>query len=425
MSTYYKEKNSESAKELFWKRTVYNAELSSYRATYANLVDFNQGEKFLYGRVDRNFVPFAMGTDENIKAFQKTTPAGSQSGITALNFVVDAFNDLSLQFEKCALTNKIDPNDKYLSTLTVHRAYQDPQSMYRKYKNAYFVGIANMFRKSKIKIRNFEEFIFQLMKSLEVSAPTVPFTFPSFVKSRRCPINVSGLAVEIAAIDAGNDDEKINLFTKSKNWEFYLNACRTYGFMVDQMAPWRLVADIGSSAMIKYATKYGINQTDVVFFRNYRPCHATYADLFVDDLLTLYNMCVKKTITESQECNGKITTKVTQLPTYTSLDLYRKFGGRYFTKLYCRIRFFEEETTYTENQKNKILRDLLGKSKQMGTSRSMIYFERIINKPFDYRGSITYNNTKHIPALQEAQAEEEGLLSSRNGSGGMDSGGGY
>ena len=76
---------------------------------------------------------------------------------------------------------------------------------------------------------------------------------------------MSGLAVEIAAIDASNDDEKINLFTKSKNWEFYLNACRSYGFMVDQMAPWRLVADIGSSEMIKYARRYGMTATDTVF----------------------------------------------------------------------------------------------------------------------------------------------------------------
>ena len=197
MSTYYKEKNSESAKELFWKRTVYNAELSSHRDTYANLVDFNQGEKFLYGRVDRNFVPFLVGTRDGIKAFHKTTQGGSQSGIFALNFVVDAFNDLALQFEKCALTNIIDPSDKYLSTLTVHKAYQDPQIMYQKYKNAYFVGIASMFRKSKIKIRNFEEFIFQLMKSRRVSTISMKRLQKRFLKILSILMHLSNMSLKM------------------------------------------------------------------------------------------------------------------------------------------------------------------------------------------------------------------------------------
>ena len=422
MSTYYKEKNSESTSKLFSKRTLYNAELSSFKGAYPNLVDFNQAEKFMYGRVSREFIPFMMGGNGNIKAFSKTTSA--QTGISALNFVVDAFNDLSLQFQKCALTNKIDPDDKYLSNLTVHKAYQDPRVMYRKYKDAYFAGIANMFRKSKIKIKTFEEFAAQLMISIEAAAQTVPFTLPAFIKSRRCPINVSGLAVEIAAADAGNDDEKINLFTKSKNWEFYLNACKSYGFMVDQMAPWRIVADIGSSAMLKYAAKYDITQTDVVFFKNYAPCHNVYYRQFVQDILELYNRCVKKTILEPEDCNGKTITKVTARPTYTSRELMRKFGSQYFLELYFKIRFIEEETVFTENQQKALMRDAVGVSSLKHSDR-LWYFERILNKPFDYRGSITYNNTKHIPARQSLKDEEEGLPTSSSGIGGMGGGGGY
>ena len=410
MSTYYKEKNSESALELFSKRTLYNAELSSFKGAYPNLVDFNQAEKFMYGRVSREFIPFMMGGNANIKAFSKTTVTQAQTGVSALNFVVDAFSDLAIQFEKCTLTNKIDPNDKYLSNLTVYRAYQDPHIMYRQYKDAYFAGIANMFRKSKTKIKTFEEFVAQLMVSIEAAAQTVPFTLPAFIKSRRCPINVSGLAVEIAAESAANDDEKINLFTKSKNWEFYLNACKSYGFMVDQMAPWRLVADIGSSAMLKYAAKYGITQTDVVFFNNYAPCHNVYYSQFARDILELYDRCVKKTILEAEECDGKTITKVTARPTYTSRELRRKLGSQYFLELYFKIRFIEEETVFAENQQKAIIRDAMGVS-SMKQSDRLWYFERILNKPFDYRGSLTYNNTKYIPARRKA-------LSDNNGSGG-------
>jgi len=438
MSTYFKENNNESSKMLFYKKGVYSNRMIPFAAIYPNLMDFNRGEKFLYGRVSRNFIPMITTSDSMRKSFKKASGQGSAAGQSALDFVVDAFSALALQFEKCAYSGKIDPNDPYLSTLTVYKAYQNPVTLYEQYKMGYFNGIAASFRSTGVKVKNFDDFIHNLMIMLKSAAYSVPFTMTAFVKSRRCPINISGLAVEIAFISAANDDEKMNLFVNSKNWEFYLNACKSYGFMVDQSTPWRLVADIGSSAMLEYASAYredeGHNTTDGIL-RAYLECHSQYYSRFENDLLQLYELCREKTIVETEECSGQTITRYVQPMQYTLQQLKALYPERYFLNLYFNIRLYEDENALSEAEKYSLIRDSLdlfdtnpgaNPYDVSALPRALYFFERIINKPFDYRGSLTYNNIKHIPARLEAEAEEEEIPISSNGStSGMGSGGGY
>ena len=58
MSIFFKEDNSESAKELFDKKSFYNTVTDT---DHPNLVDFEFAEKALYGRVDRLYC-FIEGT---------------------------------------------------------------------------------------------------------------------------------------------------------------------------------------------------------------------------------------------------------------------------------------------------------------------------------------------------------------------------
>ena len=55
MSTFFKENNRESTYNLFNKGIVYKGTV--IRPEDNNLVDFNFGEKFLYGRVRRDSTP--------------------------------------------------------------------------------------------------------------------------------------------------------------------------------------------------------------------------------------------------------------------------------------------------------------------------------------------------------------------------------
>jgi len=399
----YVKNNKEKARNLFEQRLFYNTKLA--RAPYVSLVNFNFGEKFLYGRVDRFFVPMVVA-DERTKIKKFNIVNGPEKGLGAINFVVDAFNDMSRQFQRCAYTQKIDPTDPFLSTLRVYKAYQNPLKMYENYRRGYFGALAAGFKRRKFKVKNFDEFIRHLMSILEKSATRNPITRTAFIKSRHCPASCSGLVIEIADIDPVSDQDKITQFVNSKNWGFYLNACATFGFMVDEFVPWRLVADIGSapvrSPMLEYTTNYGLNTTDEIIEDIYKSVHVDYYKKFKNDILELYNTVKLTSFREMQECGNRTISKKIIPRRYTMKSLMDEYSEEYFLNLYFKIRFFEEEAHITDNQKSIMMDDCIELYEQDGLERSLDSFELIVNKTFDYNGSLSY-----IKKYQDAVAEEE------------------
>jgi hypothetical protein len=309
----------------------------------------------------------------------------------ALNFVVDAFNDLAQQFRKCAMNGKIDTTDKYLTNLKVYRAFENPQISYSRQYNTWASAFHGTTQGHSTPIENFDMLTAQLLKSVESGGLRRPFTFPAYVKSRRCPITASGLAIEIADLDPSNDDEKYNTFLSSNNWEFFVNACRTYGFMVDKNVPWRLVADIGSSPMIEYATKYGLSNTDVILTMYYVSAAGSYYNTFKQRLLNLYNRTKPKKVIYHEECNGRTVERRRDPRHYQSVELLeREYSDTYFLKLYCNIRFLEEESQFTDNEKALLIDDVIEISSIKSPGTAISQFEIFLNKPFDYQGSLGY-----------------------------------
>jgi len=384
MSVYYAASNKETSIQLFEKRTVYK-KIVKASSEYSNLVDFNFGEKFFYGRTSGLFVPITIN-----KAFLGIKYFKSAATISAVNFVVDAFEDMAKQFNKCAMAGQIDPNDTYLSRLQVYKAWNEPSALYEAYLSTYYDSMAGAIKSKRIKIRDFDEFIKEFESLIMASAPRLPFTKPAFIKSRRCPINSSGLAVEIADLDASNDDEKIDEFVSSKNWEFYVNTCRSFGFMVDQFVPWRLVADIASTPMLEYAGKYNFKNTHQILNLGYGRVHNGYFKNFKYYLLNLYNRLRPKSFTESVECNGKTVTRRVKTQNYSIDQLSENYSDTYFLDLYFKIRFIEEESQFDDFEKEMLVDDCLEIHQSLGVSHALEIFERILNKPFDYRGSLSY-----------------------------------
>jgi len=393
MSTFYAESNGETTIELFNKRLIYGVD--SGIARYTNLIDFI-AEKMMYGRVSRRFVPIIVPEkSKNLKSLNITT--AQEKNMLALNFVADAFNDLEQQFRKAAMTKKIDTKDPYLTNIKVYKAYENPRVRYQLHTNR-LKGIYRAFLNSNTsKIENFDDFTEFLVKSTKITGLRVPFTFPAFVKSRKCPIAVSGLAIEIADLDASNDDGKVQAFIKSNNWQFFVNAAATYGFMVDKNVPWRLVADIGSTPMIQYATRYRFNSTNQVLNFAYSNAHLSYYNTFKARLLNMYNFVKPRFIQYTEECNGRTIMRRKKPENYQSLsrleDLYPE---SYFIKLYCNIRFEEEESEFTENERRLLVDDVLEVAKARNAAKAISQFEVILNKPFDYQGSLGYYNKKRI-----------------------------
>jgi len=487
MSKFYAENNKEGAKKLFGKRSMYKwlSGRSQWDVLgmdhYPNLIDFHFGEKYLYGRVNRLFVPMEIDNtplvDETagitsvnaahlhkyqidingngwaaeaahpdeprikhrhqiIKGVVQAAESGcypnceelygvagvsshvhnllsegsrtttlpkikkfspklaKEEGASALNFVVDAFNDLAQQFEKAVFLGKIDTTDEFLSTPKVYKSYQNPKKLYDAYRLTYFDTIVKQFRKNKIKVKNYDEFLKHLMPMLSKSAKNNPLTKTGFIKGRRCPVNCSGLVIEIADANFSNDYEKIVRFYNSNNFEFYLSACASYGFMIDQAAPWRLIADIGSeptrSPMLDYAEKYNFNSTDEIIDSSYKFVHLEYYKNFKNNLLSLYNKIKLRSFYVSEECGTRTIRKKVIPTSYSQGAFFIKYSEQHFLRTYFKIRFIEEESQFTNNQKNLMIDDCIELYKANGLTNCLNSFERILNKPFDYNGSVSY-----------------------------------
>lgn len=398
MSTFYKENNRETAFELFNKRAVYK--LNSRNDQYSNLTDFI-AEKLMYGRVDRFLVPMIIPEDStNFKYFSSNS--NSSQGLKALNFVVDAFSDLQQQFKKCLLMGKIDGSDQYLSNLKVYKAYESPFFLYNSYVNRFYSALRSASDIDTKRLADFNMLIDNLLKSLESSDQRNALTFPAYVKSRKAPISISGLSIEIADLDYSNDEEKVNNFIKSKNWNFFLNTCKSYGFMVDLNNPWRLVADIGSQPMIEYASKYGYTDTNSIIFNYYRKASYFYYNTFINRMREMYNTVKPTSIEKITECNGNTLVKYIKPKDYISDQILQEsYGQEQFLMLYCKLRFIEEESEYPKYKKDNILRDMISISKIKGESKAIEQFERFLNETLDYQGSLSYYVDKSRTEEQE------------------------
>jgi hypothetical protein len=388
MSTFYKRSNNESTIELFDKRLIYESDMVSVE--YTNLINFLFAEKYLYGRVSRNYTPIEINLNATSLKNLAVTNKADANGFQAMDFVADAFNDLNAQFRNKVMSGQISANDQYLTTLEANKAYESPRKQYSDYFRSIKNFIIDIFTDRELNFKNFQEFIIHFEAILEDVMNIGPISYPAFIKSRRCTMEATGLVINIASLDYSNDEQKIEKFKNSPNWEFYLNACRSYGFSVDANNPWRLVADLGSPEMIQYARRYGRLSTDVVLAFNYMPAHITFYENFANLFLAMYNE-IKNEYVEKEYCqNGNVISRIVTPVNYTMETLMETFSKADFLKLYMKIRLMEEkEVNLNEMQKENLQRDCSQMFNNAPESKVIAVFEKLIAETYNNSGSLT------------------------------------
>ena len=388
MSILYKESNSESAKELFEKKNFYSIDTIS---SYANLVDFEFAEKAFYGRVDRFYQPIIV-KDYFLELKRVPSDPNASQTVYALNFVVDVFEKLRKQFQKKTMKKEISKSEDFLSDLSAHKGYVDPTKAYNEHIQSYTEALEGIMKNRNTKFINFDQFVDKILPFLSKTLRKRPFTLPAFIKSTYCPINVSGLVIEISDIKCDNDLEKIKKFYESLNWEYYLNACNNMGFMVDKNNPGRLVADLGSGEMLQAASQYGITSTDEIVNIAYKKAHHDYLNTFKILMYNMYSKLKKERYTRLVRTNQGGEQIITQTPVeYSYQQFTKQYDDAYFLNIYCKLRFVEEEAVFSKPEQARIIDNVIELS-NTGLRRAVDAFEIILNKTFDYRGSLSYIN---------------------------------
>lgn len=385
MSIFYKKSNTESAKSLFDKSLVYDNRIKD--PAYENLISFETTEKYLYGRVKRTFTPMEISPNLSLSSLSQTNE--SNNNLQAISFVVDAFNEMSNQFVKKVAVGQISTSDPNLSVLEVKKAYESPKGLYNKHLQTIRNSIVQEIKNKNLNFSNFQEFINIASPIILKMAKNVPFTYSGFIKSRYCPPTVSGLVIEIADADCSNDENKIRAFKNSPNWLFYLNTCKSYGFSVDTNVPWRLVADIGSAEMLEYASRYGYPTTDSILNVGYGEAQVTFVPLMRTILLEMYNLS-KRQYQKIETCSdGTISRKIITPIEYNINNPDTLLSDIKTLQLYARIRMTEDESKFSDTDKQKMMTLLKQFYRMHGLQRACRELELIIAPTFNESGSLT------------------------------------
>jgi len=326
---FYIKDNNESTINAYNKKIIYKNAVSQVNSP--NIIDFSFTEKALYGKVDRNGVPVVMINQKMLKK-SKYSSEPNKLPVSALNFVIDVFDEMCLQFERKNQSSKINPNSKFLTNLRAYKGYTNPVDNYNKYRNVFESALTKAFKFKNYKPENFHEFMVQFNDVIQYVSKDIRFTLPGYIKSYENSPMTTGLAIEIASnVKYTSDDEKISKFITDPNWQFFVQTCNSYGFMIDMNTPWRIVADLDSEIMRRYSAQYGFGSVNSVLNGAYTTAYSQHFQFFVQDLLSVYNTVRVPVYTKSYVCDdGTVKTKRVQSKEYIRFPLLRNIGSANF-----------------------------------------------------------------------------------------------
>jgi len=406
MSKFYAETNGESTIELFNKRLYYVGNLENKGLPH--LINMNKAEKILYGRIDAEFIPVVV-KNTSLKAITQTD--SPTTTLKALNFVADQFQKLVTQFDKCRSRSQISTKDPFLSELKAYKAYSDPFLEYENYKNIYLNTVKAMLLLNGKNIKNFDDMISSVMPILKISLKNQPLTFTGFLKSKNCSVMSTGMAIEIASSDYISDDEKFESFISSQNWNFFVNACNDYGFMIDINVPWRIIADIGTDEMLKFAGEYSsVNSAHDILYDFYVNSSEQFYGDFKRFMFDFYNL-LREDYIETVVCAdyGTVNQNIVVPESYSYEKFQQVYSEQYFIELYIKMRIYEEAPDTSFELCQKIVKQQV---QLYHSNKNMVYLfyslENELNKTFDIQGSLSYYNENY--KKRSAQMLEAGEI---------------
>jgi len=238
------------ARELFRQRRGYGALYpSSDDPTFPKPINFRNPKQSMYGLLSPEKEHLVCDS-----AYLAQVP-GTTKSIYALNFVVDAYRDFLFYMNTKGTVKMMNDEGRLKAEMTAKKGWTNPDLVYQDLQTALYESFVENYLnvKLKAKIKDFNTFADVFMNFyLNFLDYSIPVTYTGMLQSSYSTPLFSGLCIEME--DASHDEDflKFDKYVNNKNFEEYAIAAAAYGFMLDQNAPWRLVANINSPKMRKY-----------------------------------------------------------------------------------------------------------------------------------------------------------------------------
>lgn len=318
-----------------------------------------------YGKMDTLFNP-VYARESNVRNFNY-----SPDNISALDFVVEAFEQLREHMIQANNMRKIDLRNSPLGSFKAVKAFQDPVQDYIAHLESYIGGFATDFLPYRGYDRNifsFSDFIKYFNLYLTENLRKFPITMTGFMKSIYANGYTSGLFIDISR-DLESEDEGKLKWIRDPNYSFYVSAAKKFGFYVDKNCPWRLVCDISAKETFSYLSPMGITNTKEIFDSYYTRTFRNDIYYLKSSLYDMYNEyvtefpnvitshlegCVSEHLRPSIEHQNYFAKTTIKARSYIEADVYlERYTDLFWLVYYYNIRLQEARLNWNSQKTRK------------------------------------------------------------------------
>lgn len=354
---------------------------------HTNVREMNFSDLSLYGKINLSYEAIYLNNLENLRYTRK--------GIPMLNFVFDAFSDLQQHFKNAAGMELISIDEKFLSNIECHNSYEDLISSYDTHISELFLVYNEVYLKN-IKVNTFKDYLDNLIPYMKKLTAEFPMNFSSWIKNKRCSLFSTGLYINVANNDLGNDILKEKDFINSPNFDFYASTCKSRGFYVEKSNPSILIADLDSQQMRKFLKPYGPLSSVSVIESYYELAYLRDIEFLSSKIYEYFNIYIEENVLLVDikvSRNNKIYTQIKERD-INNINI----NNNILIKLYTNIKNIEEGYIFGQADIDKFIQNAKKFEKRFDMSRAIRYINREFGSTYQSRyGGLNYYLNKKIP----------------------------
>ena len=404
----FKANNDMSAFEMFMHRSVYSGYAFS-KSGEANIdpestKNFWFLENMLHGRIREKSGQILIIIPKKDFLINCKRSTGSQP-VLAIDFVVDAYNNLLSQYDKNRIGfKKISTDSTYLSKLSAHagatNGFKGHDKVRRELRSR-FISYSDFFKEDANNIFSFEDFVPFFMEFLLTFLSAYSITFSSHAISKHSTPMTSGLCIECASLKHSKDEEKSKYFLGDENFEIYKILASNNGFAIDKNAPWRLIADISSPQMLEFAANRvpEISSADDVldyYFEDIRDVVDELED-FKQTFVSMYNSFIASRPTVSIKginSDSEISNEIRKRTGESFSSVVSRVGNSFWYEKFLTVKNMELSLGYSYLEIKKMANNASDLESSLDRSRATGYIKKRMTPIISSEGSLAYRTNK-------------------------------
>ena len=203
-----------------------------------------------YGKLDLSSLSLLV-KDSQVKQLRFSSQGAT---LYAVGFVADAWRDFVEAIQELVNNDIIPPESAWASPRAV-RAWTSPIADYNSYmETEIYSGFTQLYinqKKRNQSIVDFRTFLGASTRYMEIVSKAGPLSLSGFIKGIYSTPLCTGLQIEIGTTPYDDDAAKLESYGTDV-FTLVAGIASRYGFSIDRNVPYRLVADLSSTAMREY-----------------------------------------------------------------------------------------------------------------------------------------------------------------------------